>query len=303
VAAEGLLTSTPAPRGRPAALARGGAATLLGLAPFAAYLTVFLGLPLWMVVARALGDGRGHVTLHNLAETFSQPQYRIAFRESIELSLWTSLLGAFFGTWLAYAMVTASPRGVLRRIVSTGSGVLAYFAGVPLAFAFIAALGQTGAATVLLRHAGFDLYAHGFRIDSLTGVGLAYVYFQVPLMVILVTPALEGLRPQWREAAESLGASPWAFWRTVGAPVLLPAVTGATLLLFGNAFAAYATALALVNGTLPLVPSQIKAAVSGNVLVGQDRIGLALGVDMIVLMAVVMVGYGLLARRASRWLA
>jgi putative spermidine/putrescine transport system permease protein len=275
----------------------------LGVVPFAAYVLVFLGLPLWMAVSGAFTTEDGGLTLHNLTQSVSQPQYRVAFRQSIVLSLWTSAAGAFFGVWLAYAIVTGREGSPLRRVVSTASGVLAYFGGVPLAFAFIAALGQTGVATVALKHAGIDLYGRGFRIDSLTGVGMAYVYFQIPLMVILITPALEGLRPQWREAAEGLGASAWGYWRTVGIPVLTPAVLGASLLLFGNAFAAYATALALVSGTLPLVPSQIQAALSGNVFVGQEHIGLALGVDMVILIGILMVGYALLQRRATRWLS
>jgi putative spermidine/putrescine transport system permease protein len=275
---------------------------LLGVLPFALYVGVFLGIPLATVVTGAFRDGEGAFTTANLRASVTEPQYVDAFAQSIWLAAWTSAVGAVFGVWLAYAVVTARPGSPLRRLVATASGVLAYFGGVPLAFAFIAALGQTGLATQWLRDGGLDLYAAGFRIDSLTGIGLAYVYFQVPLMVILVTPALEGLRPQWREAAESLGAPAWAYWRHVGIPVLTPAVLGATLLLFGNAFAAYATALALVNGTIPLVPSQIEATLGGNVLVGRENVGLALGLDMVVVIAVLMVGYGLLQRRASRWL-
>jgi putative spermidine/putrescine transport system permease protein len=272
------------------------------VAPFVLYVAVFLGIPLATVVAGAFRDGAGQFTLANVQASLTSPQYTDAFGQSLLLAAWTSAVGAVFGLWLAYAVVSAPEGSPLRRIASTASGVLAYFGGVPLAFAFVAALGQTGLATRWLADAGVDLYGSGFRIDSLTGIGLAYVYFQIPLMVILVTPALEGLRPQWREAAENLGASAWAYWRHVGIPVLTPAVLGAALLLFGNAFAAYATALALVNGTVPLVPSQIQAALSGNVLVGRENVGLALGLDMVVVIAVLMAGYALLQRRATRWL-
>jgi putative spermidine/putrescine transport system permease protein len=275
---------------------------LLGILPFAAYVAVFLGVPLGSVVAGAFTDGAGAFTTANVVASLTEPRYVDAFVSSLWLATWTSAVGAVAGVWLAYAVVTAPETSPLRRVVSTASGVLAYFGGVPLAFAFIAALGQTGLATRWLSGAGVDLYGSGFRIDSMTGIGLTYVYFQIPLMLILVTPALEGLRPQWREAAENLGASAWAYWRHVGIPVLTPAVLGATLLLFGNAFAAYATALALVNGTIPLVPSQIQAALSGNVLVGQENVGLALGLDMVVVIAVLMVAYALLQRRATRWL-
>jgi putative spermidine/putrescine transport system permease protein len=263
---------------------------------------VFLGGPLYFVVSGALSDPDGRPTLANLAAAVTEPEYRAAFAGSLLISAVTAVIGAVFGTFLAQAVLTSRPGSPLRRVVSTASGVLAYFGGVPLAFAFIAALGQTGLATIALRGAGLDLYAAGFRIDSLTGLGLTYVYFQIPLMVILITPALEGLQPQWREAAENLGASAWAYWRHVALPVLAPALAGATLVLFGNAFAAYATALALTSGTIPLVPTAIASALSGNVLANQQNVGLALGFDMVVVIGVVMILYLWLQRRASRWM-
>lgn len=301
--APGTLTAPPAPA--PTARARVRTRTdrtaWLGLLPFAAYLLVFLGGPLFFVVNGAFADPDGNPTLANVVASVTAPQYRAAFASSVQLSLVTALIGAVFGTFLAQAVLTARPDSPLRRAVSTASGVLAYFGGVPLAFAFLAALGQTGLATLALSGVGLDLYALGFRIDSLTGLGLTYVYFQVPLMVILITPALEGLAPQWREAAENLGASAWTYWRRVALPVLAPALAGATLVLFGNAFAAYATALALTSGQIPLVPTAIASALSGNVLAGQQNVGLALGVDMVVVIAVVMALYLWLQRRASRW--
>jgi putative spermidine/putrescine transport system permease protein len=278
-------------------------AAALGLLPFLGYMLVFLGGPLFFVISGALSDADGRPTMANLLASVSEPQYRTAFVSSLVLSAVTAVIGAVFGAFLAQAVITGRPDSPLRRIVATASGVLAYFGGVPLAFAFIAALGQTGLATVFLRGIGIDLYGSGFRIDSLTGLGLTYVYFQVPLMVILITPALEGLLPQWREAAENLGASAWTYWRHVALPVLAPALGGATLVLFGNAFAAYATALALTSGSIPLLPTAIASALSGNVLANQQNVGLALGFDMVIVIAVVMVGYLVLQRRAARWRA
>jgi putative spermidine/putrescine transport system permease protein len=273
----------------------------LGLLPFALYLLVFLGGPLYFVISGALSDADGRPTLDNIIASVTEPQYRLAFLSSLEISAVTALIGAVFGVFLAQAVLMSRPESALRRIVSTASGVLAYFGGVPLAFAFIGALGQTGLATLFLKGVGIDLYGLGFRIDSLTGLGLTYVYFQIPLMVILITPALEGLLPQWREAAENLGASAWSYWRHIALPVLAPALGGAALVLFGNAFAAYATALALTSGQIPLVTNSIASALSGNVLADQQNVGLALGFDMVIVIGVVMVGYLILQRRASRW--
>ncbi len=263
---------------------------------------VFLGLPLYVVIHGSLTTESNQFTWDNFKQTWDSPGYRLAMENSLKLSLWTSIIGAVFGTWLAAAVVASKPGGLLHRITQSGSGVLAYFAGVPLAFAFIAALGLQGAVTVLLKHFGIDLYAHGFNLSSMVGVGLCYVYFQIPLMIILITPALEGLRSEWQEAALNLGASKFGYLRHVAIPVLLPSFVGATLILFGNAFSAYATALALVGSTLDIVPAQIDNALNGNVLVGADRAGLTLGMEMILVILVVMVGYFLVQRRARKWL-
>jgi putative spermidine/putrescine transport system permease protein len=268
---------------------------LLGIAPFVVYVLIFLGLPLYEVITGAFTGSAGGTTFANVSTTLSQPQFLQSFKSSLLLALWTAALGAVFGT--------SRPTSPLRRIAATGSGVLAYFAGVPLVFCMIAAYGSPGAGIVtdLLGHLGLHLYAHGFNIVSIFGLGICYVYFQVPLMVILITPALEGLLPQWREAAAGLGATSRRYWRHIGGPILAPGFLGSFLLLFGNAFAAYATALALLNGTENLVPSQIEFTLSGNVLVNQTGVGLALGLEMVVVVAVVMVFYALLSRRANRW--
>jgi putative spermidine/putrescine transport system permease protein len=118
---------------------------------------------------------------------------------------------------------------------------------------------------------------------------------------LVILPALEGLRPAWREAAENMGAGTWQYWRYVGVPVLMPAFLGCLLLLFGSAFSAYATAEALSGGTIPLTSIQIGALLNGNVVAGQENLGYALGLIMIVIIAIVMIAYTILQRRAARW--
>jgi len=274
------------------------------MAPFSLFVLVFLGLPLYEVIHGAFTTDADKLTWQNFSTIFSGSQYWIPLKNSVILSAWTALAGAFFGTWLAAAVIASPVGSLLRRVVASASGVFAYFAGVPLAFAMIAAYGRPpgGVITTWLKDIGVDLYGHGFSIETLFGVGLCYTFFQVPLMVILITPALEGLRPQWQEAAENLGASKFAYMRHVAIPVMTPAFVGSLLILFGNAFSAYATALALVGAAIPLIPASINEAINGNVLVNQDRIALALGVEMILIVAIIMVAYWLVQRRARRWL-
>ena len=149
-------------------------------------------------------------------------------------------------------------------MVITASGVFANFGGVPLAFLFISSLASTALITGWLNDIGVNLYAHGFTLFDLAGVAVVYMYFQIPLMVLIILPALEGLRPAWREAAENLGARSWSYWRHVGGPVLMPSFLSCLMLLFGSALSAYATAEALTGGTIALVPIQIGTCSTGT---------------------------------------
>ncbi len=273
-----------------------------GMLPFLLFVAVFLGIPLYVVVHGAFTTETNQLTLDNFQQILSQPQYTQALKNSLILSLWTAAGPALFGLWFAAAVVAGKPDGLLRRIVNSASGVLAYFAGLPLAFVWIATVGPLGVLTVILHDVtGFNLTDH-FQFSSIAGVGLAYFYFQIPLMIIFISPAVEGLRPEWDEAARNLGARRWQYLRLIVLPILAPSVIGATLMLFGSAFSAYATALALDGGTLLIVPGRINLALSNNVLPGQDRIAMALGTEMIAVVLLVMIGYWLVQRRAGRWL-
>ncbi len=272
---------------------------LLPLAPFAIYTALFLGVPTVAVVVGAFQTPKGGFTLKNITVA-THPPYSNGFVTSLELALVTSIVPGILGVFIAYAVHT-SRRTLLRRIVSTASGVFANFGGVQLAFLFIATLSTTGVVTVWLQDLGIALTTRW--LFTFRGVALVYMYFQLPLMVLIVTPALNGLRPAWREASENLGAKGWQYWRYVGGPVLAPTVLGCTLLLFGFGLSAYATARALTAGTIPLTPIQIGDVMNGNVIAGQQNVGMALGLGLIVIIAVVLVLYTLLQRRASRWLS
>jgi putative spermidine/putrescine transport system permease protein len=230
--------------------------------------------------------------------------YLLGLKTSLLLSIATAIVPGIFGLLIAYAIFTAKRGNVLRQVVITASGVFANFGGVPLAILFIATLSTTGIVTGWIKDlTGVDIWDHGFTLYSAyPGVFIVYLYFQIPLMVLVILPALEGLRPAWREAAENMGARTWQYWRYVGGPVLLPSFLGCLLLLFGSAFSAYATAEALTGGTVALTPIQIGALLNGNVVAGQENLGYALGVIMVVIIAIVMIIYVVLQRRAARWL-
>ena len=272
----------------------------LATIPFFAYTFLFLFLPAGNVLLGAFRSVTGGYTLDNIKVLFDSP-YIDAFKTSIEVSLVTALLGGFIGLATAYAALRDGTPRWIRSMLTTFSGVAANFGGIPLAFAFIATLGSIGVVTQFLNNQlGIDIYAHGFTLFSKTGVEIVYLYFQLPLMILVISPAIDGLKREWREAAANLGGSSWQFWRYVGLPVLMPSILGTVILLFGNSFAAYATAYSLTSGTVNLVPILIGAYYTGNVL-NNPHLAQALAFGMFIVLAAMMVMYIPLQRRAARW--
>ncbi|MGH7291420.1 MAG: ABC transporter permease, partial [Myxococcota bacterium] len=258
----------------------------LPLLPFFAVVAIFLIVPTITVVVSALVED-GRFSLARLGALFSETALT-ALGRSVLLSGSTAFLGAAFGAVLAWLIVTRPPTSLIRRSVLSLCSVLAQFGGVALAFAFLATIGLNGVLTLWAQdHLGWNLAGSGW-LYGLPGLILVYTYFQIPLMVIVFLPALEGLREQWREAAVSLGASTWQYWRQVAVPLLTPAFLGSALLLFANAFAAYATAAALVSQGSPIVPLMIRAALTSEVVLGQAGFAYALALEMIVVVALVM---------------
>ncbi|HXF36690.1 MAG TPA: ABC transporter permease subunit [Actinomycetota bacterium] len=272
----------------------------LGVVPFFAYAVAFLLFPSLSLVVGAFQSEEGGFTLR-LVEKLIQPGTLKAYWGSIQLSVVTAALGGLFGLLLAYAVVTRGTPAWVRTVATTFSGVAANFAGVPLAMAFVSTIGFTGIVTRFLRDAfGIDLYEAGFSLYSFAGLVIVYLYFQIPLMLLVITPALDGLRREWREAASNLGATPTQYWRHVALPILMPSLLGAVVLLFGNAFGAYATAYALTSGQFRLVPVLIGQVKIGNVL-SDPHYGDALALGMVVVLAFTMLAYGVLQRKAARW--
>jgi putative spermidine/putrescine transport system permease protein len=262
----------------------------LGTTPFLAYVGIFLLLPTGIVVVDAFRNPSGALNLSSLKLLFSST-VRSYFIGSFQLCLISTAAGAVFGAILAYAVASGNPSGLIRQLYIAVSSVLAQFGGVTLAFAFVVTIGPVG----LLLHATW-FYSFPW------GIAVIYAYFQIPLMVLVFLPAIDGLKIQWREASESLGCSAWQYWRYIGGPLLAPAFFGAALLLFANALSAFATIVAWENQIAYIVPQQIYLAINSEVGLSNENEAAVLAVGMIILVAIIMTGYALLQRRAARWL-
>jgi putative spermidine/putrescine transport system permease protein len=265
---------------------------------FLAVSVLFLVAPTVMLALQAV-QGDDGLTLQYI-EALADENSMLAFRNSIELSVVSAAVGVIAGGLIAYFVLKPGVPDVVRSAVTSFAAVASNFAGVPLAFAFVSTIGTLGMLTQGLRAMGVDIYGLGFSLFSMTGLTIVYSYFQIPLMVIIITPAILALRTEWRESAENLGATLGQFWRLVGLPVLLPSLLASFILLFGSAFSAYATAYALTSGNIALLTTEIANVLSGDVS-SSPQTGAALSVGMIVVMVLVLAISAALTRHASRW--
>jgi putative spermidine/putrescine transport system permease protein len=267
--------------------------------PLLAIIGYFFLFPIGRLIYVSFMSNENTFTLDNFRTTMQEP-YRSGFINSIKIGLFSAAIAALPGAIAAYFIESRGPVK-LRRTISVMSGVLANTGGVPLAFMFYAALGIQGQLTKVLKFFGWDIYAGRFSLATFLGLLIVYLYFQLPLMVIVFSPAIVALRREWSEAARNLGANQFNYWIKIGIPLLFPSFIASFLLLFASGFAAYATANALTIGDIALTPLQIGGLLDGNVSAAQLNLGKALGVVMIVISAFAVIPYLAIQRRTARW--
>ena len=277
-------------------MTRGKWLAALCLVPFALFFIVFEIAPLAWVMINSLESEEFGWGLANFSKIFSSKFYLQAIQYSLEISFWSSLFGILISILGAYSLRKVDSR--LRDFVNAFANMTSNFAGVPLAFAFIILLGFNGSITIMLKQAGI---IQDFNLYSKTGLILLYTYFQIPLMIIIFLPAVDSIRPQWREATESLGGNTFQYWTRVAGPILAPRFISAFLLLFASAFSAYATAAALFSQRSILVPLMIQGAMRNEMDPNQQGFAQVLAFAMIVVVAVVMMISHAVEKRAGRW--
>jgi putative spermidine/putrescine transport system permease protein len=273
--------------------------SVLPALPFLIIFSFFFIYPISKLIYVSFMSNENNFTLGNYQTAFTEP-YSTGFINSIKIAFFSALITAFPGAIAAYFIETRGPSKVRRSLAMMG-GVLANTGGVPLAFMFTAAIGMQGTLTKVLKYFGFDIYAGTFSLGTFTGILIVYLYFQLPLMIIVFSPAITSLRREWVEAARNLGASQLNYWIRVGLPLLFPSFIASFLLLFASGFSAYATANALTVGNVPLTPLQIGGLLDGNVSAAQLNLGKSLSVVMILISAIAVIPYLIIQRKAARW--
>ena len=262
---------------------------LLAFAPFLIFCAMFELIPTGALLLGSVGGLDRH-SLEWIGKVFTNPTFQRSIWNSLLLAVTSSLLGAVLGTAIGYAITRTRHDRIRRSLVALAS-LSSNAGGISLGFAFI---------TILLRQFGIDLLSF-FSIYSVIGLIVVYLYFQVPLMIVLMLPAFAGLRTDWAEASASLGGSGRDFWRRVGVPVLMPSIVAGTVLLFVSSMGAYATAQALIGSRINLMTIQISILRRGEILY-QPAQADAMATVLLAMVAVSVLAYHLIQRRAQRWI-
>jgi len=277
---------------------RNNLAAWLGLVTFLVFCLAFEIVPIFVLLRDSFFTRAGDFTIVNYQNVIA-PLYIKSFWNSIKLSGLTAFIGVIVGLLVGYA-IYRWPSKKVQELLITLSDVTTNFAGAPLAFAFIIVLGSNGLITqFFLKNLDIALYP-AFSIYSFSVLILAYVYFQLPLMVLLIIPAFGGLKKEWKESATNLGAGNLQYWWNIGLLVLMPSLIAGFVLLFANAFGAYATANTLTGSRLSLVTLQIGFTITGEVL-HDPGIGQAMAVLSLLIMGTCIGIYQASTIRARRW--
>lgn len=267
---------------------------LLLLLPFTVFWLAFQFAPLlWIAINSFWSDTNERWGWDNYSDILTSAFYQQAFGLSWDISFWSSVYGLLIALFCGYSLHQLGS-GRLQRFMMSFTNMTSNFAGVPLAFAFIILLGLNGCLTLLLKHYGV---MQGFRLFSRDGMVLVYTWFQIPLGVLLLYPAFDGLKRDWQESAALLGASRTRYWWHIGLPILFPALLGTFVILLANALGAYATIYALTTGNFNVVPVRIAALVSGDISLDPNTGG-ALAMLLVLLMAFITLVQQYLMRRS-----
>lgn len=278
-------------------MTKGKGIALLCLLPFVVFYIAFQIAPLvWIAINSFYSEMNEAWGWANYTDILTSSFYQQAIRFSLDISFWSSLYGLIIALVGGYSLHQLGG-GKLHRFLMSFTNMTSNFAGVPLAFAFVILLGLNGCLTLLMRK--YEIM-QDFKLYSTDGLIVVYTWFQIPLGILLIYPAFDGLKKEWQESAALLGASRWRYWLHIGLPVMTPALIGTFVILLANALGAYATIYALTTGNFNVIPVRIAALVSGDVSL-DPNMGSALAMLLVVLMSIITVVHQWLVRRSYQY--
>ncbi|MGQ4834641.1 MAG: ABC transporter permease [Candidatus Asgardarchaeia archaeon] len=215
------------------------------------FLITFFYLPVSTVLIDAFISKYGTFTLEYFYFTFSSPldQKVIAFTffQAVLSTYFTILIGLpagyIFGRYRFYG------KELLRSLLT----VPFVLPSIVVALGFIVLFGDYGIIPQLIR----NFLGISIKFDGFTLILLAHAYYNAPIVIQMVSSAMERMDPSLEEAAESLGSSGLHKFIYVILPQIFPALVSAALLTFIFCFMSFTLVITLGGAEYRTIEVQI----------------------------------------------
>jgi putative spermidine/putrescine transport system permease protein len=223
--------------------------------PGSVVLALFFLIPVCTVLVGAFADGGSA-----FARLAADPVFWNGLRGTLILGTVAPLFSLAVGFCVALALSRLAPG--LRTAALMAISLPLTFSGLIVAYGFILLLGRAGFVTLLLAKLGFDPAVTGGFIFSPLGLGLAYSYYLVPRVVLIVLPAIGNFDRNQLLASRSLGAGNMRTLVEIMLPQILPSLIAAYCLTAAVTVGAYGTALALAGTQVNILPLVLYSKIS-----------------------------------------
>jgi putative spermidine/putrescine transport system permease protein len=228
-------------------------ALLFLLLPLLVCLCALLLWPLCVLLFESLHGGESSMqpTLTQYLRIVSDPFYREALLHSLGLSAMAAAASTLLSLGPAWLLAQHEFRG--KRLMRAGFTLPISLSGIMIGFFAVVMLGRVGFVPQLSEKLTGEAWLSGAAYQ-MTGLVIAYLYFEVPRSVLALESALRRFNPQLDQAAQTLGASRWQRLRWVILPMLWPALISGFALTFGVSLGSFGVALILSRrfSVLPL---------------------------------------------------
>jgi iron(III) transport system permease protein len=238
----------------------------------AAFLLLFLVLPVGRVFQAAFMEADGSLTWGHFGAFFSQGLMRESFFNSLWVASISTLMASLIAVPLAYFTIRFEFRGaVLIQTLGVLPLVMPPFVG---AVALQLIFGRSGTMNLLMgEHLGFTVPL----MDGLTGLIFVEAIHYFPFILMNLTVALRNIDSAMEEAAVNLGCRGWRLFVRVVFPLALPGFMAGASLVFVKVFDDLGTPL--VMGQTNLLAPQAYLRITQVGL--EDPLGYVISVIMI----------------------
>lgn len=225
-------------------------------------LVLFLIYPFSSLIYRSFFTGETPgFTLDNYKTFFTKPYYYNTLKNSLVVSIITTLTATLIGVPLAYAMTRYDISG--KRAVRTM--IIMSLMSPPFigAYSWIMLFGRSGFVTKILENINITMPP----IYGKLGIILVFTFKLFPYVYLYVSGAMGSIDKSLEEAAENLGSSKLRRLMTITLPVVMPSIAAGAVMVFMSSLADFGTPMLIGEGykVLPvLVYEEYMSEMGGN---------------------------------------